>query len=143
MEQSVGSDLCTGNPLQPKQLLSSTGLTKLHDVTLRFSWRARHRWGNTNQSLDGMIHFLDSITGLSRLNRLKITLLNRTEMWNNCPFGGERLITGILAKHAKTLNVLCLPQFHPPKGTFTRIFSCPSLQKLSIGVTRLLVVRVR
>ena len=93
-------------------------------------------WGPRNQDLEGVTCFLDSVTGSSRLRRLKIQLTGRGIV----QFRGEKLITGILVKHSDTLNVLCLPQFHPPEGIYTRIFSCPNLKQLSIGVTSLLMV---
>jgi len=100
---------------------------KLRDVTLGFVW------GPDSQDLEGVTCFLDSVTGSSRLRRLKIP-------FDIVQFRGEKFITGILAKHSDTLNVLRLPQFHPPEGIYTRIFSCLKLKRLSIGVTSLLMV---
>jgi hypothetical protein len=70
---------------------------------------------------------------------LKIKLIGWYN-WNMVEFRGDEFITGILVKHSGTLNVLCLPQFHPSKGLYTRIFSCLKLKELSIGVTSLLMV---
>jgi len=103
---------------------------KLRDVTLKFTWRPM------NEDLEDMTCLLDSVTGSSRLHRLKIHFTR----YDIVHFRGEKFITGILARHSDTLNVLRLPQFHPPEGIYPRIFSCPKLKRLSIGVTSLLMV---
>jgi len=103
---------------------------KLHDVTLKFVWRPRR------QDLEDVTCLLDSITGSSMLRRLRIQFT----LWDTVQFRGEKFITGILAKHSGTPNILRLPQFHPPEGIYTRVFSCPKLKQLSIGVTSLLMV---
>lgn len=113
--------------LTPKQLPTPTGLVKLRDVTLKFVWEDR-------APVDAAC-FLDSVTGSSRLHRLKVEFVK----WDMVQLRGEKVITGILEKHSDTLNVLRLPQFHPPQGIYTRIFSL-KLKELSIGVTSLLMV---
>jgi len=103
---------------------------KLHNVTLVFHQESMPGC----HDLGVVTCFLGSITDSSRLRRLKI----RIPGWDI--HRGEKLITGILAKHWDTLNVLHIPEFHPPKGIYTRIFSCPKLKRLSIGVKPLLMV---
>jgi hypothetical protein len=102
-------------------------------VALTFVWRGAY------QGLEDVARFLDSITGSSRLYRLKIRF-SRWDKWNTVAFRGGEFISRILVKHSDTLNVLRLPQFHPPKSIFIRIFSCPKLKELSIGVTSSLMV---